>query len=180
MAFGGIDTDLYGAAFSEKDCMRDLDEWLESDDKIWVWAKSNKQYLADLWYRYIGGSIPRTYATAFDIRKMATRRRSDAESPYTIPTLMGENPPYPEHRASNDTEVMRQLFSRLGIQQSMYAKTPAKMPQPAPTQRERNQKMIDRTESRRIISLISPSTSGVSRLRKYTISDGPKASFSSS
>ena len=146
MAFGGIDTDLYRAAFSEKDCMRDLDEWLESDDEIWVWAKSNKQYFADLWYRYIGGSIPRTYATAFDIRKKATRRRSDAESPYTILALMGENPPYPEHRASNDTEVMRRLFSRLGIQQSMYAKTPAKTPQPTPTQRERNQKMIDRTE----------------------------------
>lgn len=146
MAFGGISTDLYRAAFSEKDCMRDLDEWLESDDEIWVWAKSNKQYLADLWHRYIGGTIPRTYATAFDIRKVATRCRSEAESPYSILAFMGVNPPYLEHRASNDTEVMRQLFSRLGVQQSMYAKTPAKMPQPARTQREKNQRTIDKSQ----------------------------------
>ena len=146
MAFGGISTDLYKAAFSEKDCIMDFSEWLEDGDEIWVWAKSNMQLLADLWHKYVGGYIPRTYATAFDIRKKAVRRRSDAESPYTILALMGDTPPYPEHRASNDTEVMRRLFARMGIQQNMYAKTPSKVPEPKPTQRERNQRMIDRTE----------------------------------
>ena len=146
IAFGGISTDLYKAAFPEKDCMHDFHEWIEDDDEIWVWAKSNKQYLADLWHRYIGGSTPRIFATSVDIRKLAIRRRSDSESPYTLLSILGDTPPYPEHRASNDTEVMRRLFCKLSIQQNMYAKTPAKTPQPKPTQRERNQRTIDRTE----------------------------------
>lgn len=145
VAFGGISTELYKNALPEKDCMLDFSEWLEDEDEIWVWANSNQQYLAELWYKHIGGYIPRTYAVACDIRKMAIRRRSNAESLYTILSLLGEDPLYPEHRASNDTEVMRRLFSRLGVQQNLYAKTPSKTPPPKLTQRERNQSVIDRT-----------------------------------
>lgn len=146
VAFGGVSTDLYKQAFPEKECVLDFDEWLEDGDEIWVWAKSNMQYLADLWHRYNGGFIPRTYATAQDIRKIASCVRRESESPYTILSRYGDLPPYPEHRASNDTEVMRRLFCLMGVSQSMYAKIPSKVPEPRLTQRERNQRMIDRTE----------------------------------
>ena len=147
MAFGGVSTDLYKQAFPEKECVLDFDEWLETEDEIWVWAKSNRKYLTDLWHQYLPGrQIPKTQVTASKVRELSLRGKKGGDSPYALLVRFGETPPYPEHRASNDTEVMRRLFSRIGLTSADFAKTPPKMPAPRPTQRERNLSVIEHTQ----------------------------------
>ena len=146
MAFGGVGAELYRQAFPERECLLDFDEWLEAEDEIWVWARSNRQYLTDLWHEHLPGrQVPKAQVTAGKVRELFPRGRKEAVSPYALLARFGEAPPYPEHRASNDTEVMRRLFSRLGLTPTAFARTPPKMPMPRPTQRERNLLVVERT-----------------------------------
>ena len=152
VAFGGISMELFMAAFPEEDCIRDFKEWLEPGDDIWVWAKSNKKYLQELWQRYLPeADMPPVQVTASKARDLASHDHHPGQSPYAILTSYGEVPPYPEHRASNDTEVMRRVFLCLGIAPGFFATpisratTTSKAPMPKSCQRQLNLEMIERT-----------------------------------
>ena len=122
VAFGGIRIELFKSAFPEDDCVRDLSEWLEPGDEIWVWAKTNKQYLIELWHRYLPKqTVPAIQAIAGEARVLAKRNHHRGQSPYEILTSYGSIPLYPEHRASNDTEAMRQVIRCTGITPDLFS-----------------------------------------------------------
>ncbi len=146
VAFGGHSIDLYKNAFPESEAIQDFNDWLEPDDEVWVWAKTNLQYLSDLWNKHLGGFIPKTRATANKVRDLAVRGKRAGGNLYAILACYGGLPPYPEHLASNDTETMRQLFITLGITPALFAKKPPKAPAPRPSQREKNQRTIDKSQ----------------------------------
>ena len=144
MALGGLSPVLYAAGVSEQDALLTFSEWLVSSDEVWVWAKSNLRLLGDLWIKWLPDmAFPHVYSMAEKARKKALRGRYDAASPYTMLARLKEIPPFPEHRASNDVEAMRRLFQRMNLKKSPDPEIRAAA---LPTQRERNQRTIDRTD----------------------------------
>ncbi len=150
VAFGGKSPELYRNAVSEKDAILDFSEWLEYGDTVWVWAKSNKTYFCDLWNMYMDYVRPVVKETANKVRAVALRNGITLQSPYALLAGCGDTPPFPEHLAQNDTEVMRRLYQCLGITPQLMKEAPAplmnKPEEHKPTQREKNQKLIDHTQ----------------------------------
>ena len=146
MAFGGRGVELYRNGVSEEDCCLTLAEWLEGDDVVWVWARSNQQMLVDLWHMFLEKeNPPRLYSLAKVTRKLLLRSAVNAESPYTMLSMLGIAPPWPEHLAANDVEAMRLLFARLGMTMAQLPAVPPRSPTPRPTQRERNKRTIEKS-----------------------------------
>ena len=143
IALGGLSPVLFSYGVTEQDAVMTFSEWLLPSDQVWVWAKSNLRLLGDLWVRWLPDTrFPYVYSMAEPARRKALRGRYDAASPYTMLARLMEFPPFPEHRASNDVEALRKLFQRMNmVRSSSSVQTVA-----VPTQRERNQKTIDRTE----------------------------------
>ena len=148
MALGGYMLEAFTNGVSVNDCMTDFAEWLIPDDTILVWARSNMRFMAELWTWLIGDTMPKMISAASKVRALcANRTDRDFGQPYELLADFGEHAPEPEHRASNDVEVMRRLFSHVGLSLKHFEKTPP-MPPPPPryTQRERNQKLIDKSQ----------------------------------
>ena len=142
IAFGGYSTKLFEGAFSVDECMSDFLEWLEPEDNILVWSKSNIKVLNELLNVQAPLVEGRITSVAKVVRKAAASNSNAFESPYTMLSRYGVKPPLPEHRASNDVEVQRQLLSLLGFSQEDFDR-----PQSGRmTQRERNQKVIDSSQ----------------------------------
>ncbi len=143
IALGGLFPALFSYGVTEQDAIETFSEWLMPDDEVWVWAKSNLRLLGDLWIQWLPDMrLPHVYSMAEKARKKALKGRYDAASPFTMLARLHEKPPFPEHRARNDVEAMRRLFLRIGLKRS----DPAAQAAALPTQRERNQKTIDKTE----------------------------------
>ncbi len=143
MAFGGYDTLLFANAFPEEECISDLAEWIQPEDVIMVWAKSNKRYLTELWAKHLDTEIPRIVSAADKARNISMRNALPANDPYVMLSRYGDIPPQPQHRASNDTEVMRRLFSNLGLTLAHFeeGKTSQKIPE-----RDRIQQVIEKSQ----------------------------------
>ena len=147
IAYGGLSIDLYKNGSTEEDCIHLFKKWLIPDDIIWVWAKSNQQYLIDLWHRYLASEIPpRIYSMTNEIRKRTSQTTRDVASPYTMLKKLNITPPSPEHLALNDIEAMRLLFDNIGISMTQLETVPPKVPPPKLTQKERNQRTINKSQ----------------------------------
>ena len=88
--------------------------------------------------------------TADKARTLAARDHHPGQNPYVILSGDGIQPPYPEHRAANDTEVMRRLFLSLGVAPDFFdapkpKKRKKKPPVPKADRRKLNQQMLERT-----------------------------------
>ena len=142
IALGGLSPVIFGSGVTEQDAILTLNEWLLPDDEVWVWAKSNLRLLGDLWVQWLSDSrFPYVYSMAEPTRKKALRRNYEAASPFTMLARMNENPPFPEHKASNDVEAMRKLFMRMNMKRTASSGVAS-----LPTQRESNQRTIDKTD----------------------------------
>lgn len=157
MAFGGLGTELYRNAVSEEDCLLSFREWLEPEDTIWVWAKSNMAYLKELWLHHFMGTLPpEIRCLAQPTRKLMGRATREAADTHALLQQLGETPPAPAHNASNDVEAMRALFCRLGMSPAQLNEPPAR-PQPKQrSQRERNQRTIEKSQYRYLYLKGSP------------------------
>ncbi len=131
IAFGGLRIGLFESGISEKDAVLTFQNWIRPADIIWVWANSNREYLQALWNQYCPDHVlPPMYSLAKDIRKTYLQKDRKDVSPHVLLARMNENPVCPEHRSSNDVEVMRRLFSLLEITERFLVKTePQKEPQ---------------------------------------------------
>ncbi len=147
LAFGGRDTRLFQNGVSEEECIRDFADWLCADDVIITWAQSNKEHFTELWKRYIDAALPRTESVAGRMRVIARERGLCAANIYSILAGLGETPPQPEHLASNDTEVMRRVFSLLDltIEKIVSVKLPPQPEKKIIPQRMRNQKYVEKS-----------------------------------
>ncbi len=142
VAFGGHSPELFANAMLADDCIADLEDWLEPDDVILVWASSNASFLSELWSRYASGNLPPLISAADKARSLSRKHKIHARAPYSMLSMLGIQPPYPEHSAANDVEAMRLLFEKLRLTLSYFEKKlPA--PQAAIPQRERNLKVIE-------------------------------------
>ena len=146
MALGGYTPEHFETAFSVDECMTGFRQWLRADDIIIVWAKSNMRFLSELWEQQMSFPMPRIISTANKVRGIALKRNYSAQSPYALLARLGEELPCPEHRASNDVEVLRRVFSGLGISLSDFEKKAPTPQKPKLSQRERNQKLIDNSQ----------------------------------
>jgi len=146
IAFGGYNTDLFANGIRIKECMQDLHQWLEADDVIVVWAKSSLTLMAELWSKYLTKEAPRMMAVSRSVRTISARNGIRLFDPYPLLTCYGGKPQHPQHRSSNDVEVLRDLFSRLGLTLSDLETKATVRKGPCPSQRERNQQMIEKTQ----------------------------------
>ena len=144
VAFGGYCTELFANSFSAEECMADFVEWLEPEDIIIVWAKSNIRVLTELLKEQSYKVTHRVISAAKSARKTAASNGNAFESPYTILSRYGIRPPLPEHRSSNDVEVLRLLLSKLEYSPAGIEKPRAQTEYLM--QRERNQKVIDNSQ----------------------------------
>ena len=155
MAFGGYPVARFQSGITAEDCVARFARWLREDDVVLVWAESNLLFLAELWARYLGAPPPRVIAAAKRTRECAKKQHYGVQKLYSLLLRMGERPPQPEHRSSNDLLVMRKVFEKLGMTFEDFEQAaaseppqqPKQPPQPKPkmTQRERNQKLIDKS-----------------------------------
>ena len=113
VAFGGYSTQLFANSFAAEECMADFVEWLEPEDIIIVWAKSNIRALTVLLKEQAYKVTHRIISAAKSARKTAASNGNAFESPYTMLLRFEVKPPMPEHRSSNDVEVLRLLLSKL-------------------------------------------------------------------
>lgn len=151
VAFGGYAAELFQNAGSEEDAVLRLSEWLLDEDRVWVWAESNARVLKELWEKHkILRPVPKIQVAARKTRAIAARKGYTASSPHRILAQMRMEPPYPEHRASNDVEAMRRLFAELGVSAENFPKKEpaacAAVPRERPSRRERNADIVSRVE----------------------------------
>ena len=113
IAFGGYEICRFENGLTEMQSIMRLNHWLESDDYILVWAKSNKAFLRSLWKRNLGQRIAYLHDTANTIRELADCANQEDKSSYAVLSHLGEEVLHPEHRASNDVEVFRRILAIL-------------------------------------------------------------------
>lgn len=145
MAFGKHDRDLFVNGLTEKSCIEKLEQWLQPDDEILVWAKSNQTYFSELWYRYGQQLCPGIISVARYIRNLAKWDCSEMDF-YGMLAHLGEETPEPAHRASNDTEVLRRLLKTLGLSDGQMMKMPPKVLSVRPPQKEINRNRVEHSE----------------------------------
>ena len=95
VAFGGFSTKLFENGIPEKECLADLEQWLEPDDTVIVWANSNGRYLQELWTRHLDGKAPSVISAAKRARKIALEDHFPVENPYAMLVLYGGKPSHP-------------------------------------------------------------------------------------
>ena len=82
IAFGGYSTKLFEGAFSVDECMPDFLKWLEPEDNILVWSKSNIKVLNELLNVQAPLVEGRITSVAKVVRKAAASNGNAFESPY--------------------------------------------------------------------------------------------------
>ncbi len=142
VAFGGHSPELFANAMPADDCISDLEDWLEPDDVILVWALSNKTYLMELWSQYAKGSMPPLVSAAIKARSLNRKYHFGTRTLYGMLSKLGIQPPFPEHRAAHDVEVMRLLFRKLNLTLDYFNIKPS-APRAAISQRDRNLKVVE-------------------------------------
>ena len=146
VAFGGFSTKLFENGIPEGECLVDLEQWLEPEDTIIVWANSNRRYLQELWIKHLKGKAPSVISAAKKARKIAAEDHFPVEDPYAMLVQYGGKPTYPEHRAANDVEVIRNLFRLMDMTLDRLSEPTPPPSQPPFSQSERNQKLIDNSQ----------------------------------
>ena len=101
---GGISPARYRRGVSAKTCVRRFENWLTPEDEIWVWTKSIRASLSELWEKYAGNSEPKVRALKLPELTWLP------DSPYDLLQLHGEDVPLPQCRAENEVEVMRRAL----------------------------------------------------------------------
>ena len=162
VAYGGYKRSVYEEAMSEQDCVAAFHDWLCPEDTLWVWADSNRRYLDGLLKRYPSDrAMPACFPISDAVCSMAFQGRKPAiKSPYRLLQWLGQEPLLPEHRASNDVEVVREILEALHMPrnnpleikkdavppQKQTPPKPKPSPKPPISQRERNQQVITKSD----------------------------------
>ena len=89
IAFGGYDISCFENGLTEMQSIMRLNHWLESDDYILVWAKSNKKYIQSLWKRNLGKRVANLLDTANTIRELANCADQEDKSSYAVLSHLG-------------------------------------------------------------------------------------------
>ena len=91
VAFGGHSPELFANAMLPDDCIADLEDWLEPDDVILVWANSNASFLSELWSRYASGSLPSLISAADKARSLSRKYKIHARAPFAMLSMLVPN-----------------------------------------------------------------------------------------
>lgn len=120
MAYGGLDIAVYRKATSAARCAASFAQWLEPGDELWVWAKSNRRFLAEL---MDAARIPLenpVHSTAKVVRHTVLGKAPQRLTLYELLAMRGVSAPCPEHRSSNDVEAMRLLFRHIDMPRDLF------------------------------------------------------------
>jgi len=148
LAYSGYSPDEFRNGLSEEDALRKFNHWLKRDDVLCCWHYQNGKTLEGRYEYWFDAGFHCRWA-AVNQTVYASFAKKEIQNPgglYACAHLRGLELPVPEHRSSNDAEVLRSLLQEMhisdGFLTARHRKKVAQKPEELKERRKQNAERI--------------------------------------